>query len=190
MTRDLRWRVLSLQIVVAIVLAVGAGFLYWGASFTRGYVHDELVAQKISFPVASSPAITSLPASDRQAMTVYAGQVLDNGDKAQTYANHFIAVHLREAAGGRTYSQESALAMATPKDTALAATVQTLFRGETLRGLLLNSWGWWTVGTYALYMAIVLNVAALAVLGAFIFEFAVAAKRVTPRMAQSVPARL
>ena len=29
--------------------------------------------------------------------------------------------------------------------------VQTLFRGETLRSILLNAYGWWTVGTITLW---------------------------------------
>jgi hypothetical protein len=39
-----------------------------------------------------------------------------------------------------------------------------------LRGTLLNSYGWWTIGTYALYAAIGLAVAGLVVLGAFALE--------------------
>ena len=181
MTKDMRWRVIALQIVLVFTLAFTAGFLYWATGFTHGYVHDELTAQQIAFPPATSPAIKALPAPDAQAMTAYAGQPLDNGEKAQTYANHFIAVHLREIAGGKTYSQVSALALAHPKDQALAGQVQTLFRGETLRGLLLNAWGWWTVGSYALYAAIGLTVAAVAVVLALLFEVFIAPKRVASR---------
>ena len=73
----------------------------------------------------------------------------------------------------------STKAMANPTDTKLAATVQTLFRGETLRGLLLNAWGWWTIGAYAFWAAIVLTVATLAVLGTLVFEVAFAPKQAT-----------
>src|SRR5579871_1721572 len=163
MTPGIRWRILTLQVVLVVLLAGLAGVAYWGANFTGGYVHDELVAQQITFPAATSAALTSLPAADRAAMAQYAGQPLDSGAKAETYANHFIAVHLREAAGGKTYSQESALAMASPKDQTLAATVQTLFRGETLRGLLLNAWGWGTVASVAFFAALGLTVAGVAV---------------------------
>lgn len=170
MSKDLRWRVIALQIVVTVAFAFTAGFLFWAAGFTHSYVHDELVSQQITFPPASSKAITSLPAADAKAMSQYAGQPLDTGDKANTYANHFIKVHLSEIDGGKTYSQVSALSMADPKNTTLATDVQTLFRGETLRGLLLNAWGWWTIGTYALYAAIVMTVAAVASFLALIFE--------------------
>jgi hypothetical protein len=169
--------VVTLQIVLVVVLAFCAGFLYWAAGFTHSYVRDELTAQKIAFPAASSPAISALPASDAQAMRRYAGQALDSGDKAQTYANHFIAVHLHEIGGGKTYSQVSAASLANPKNQQLAQLTQTLFRGETLRGLLLNAWGWWTIGTYALWAAVGLTIAAIAVFLALLFEVLIAARR-------------
>ena len=100
----------------------------------------------------------------------YGGQQVVNGDMARAYANGFIGRHLDKVAGGLTYSQVSSKAQANPTDTKLAAQVQTLFRGETLRGLLLNAYGWWTIGTYALYAAIGLALAAFAVLGALAFE--------------------
>jgi hypothetical protein len=177
MTPGLKWRIVTLQIVLVVALAAISGFCFWGANFTHSYVQDELTAQKISFPAATSAAITALPAADAQAMKQYAGQALDTGAKAETYANHFIAVHLNEVAGGKTYSQVSALSMANRSDATLAAQVQTLFRGETLRGLLLNAWGWWTVGTYALYAGIAMAVAAVVVLGALVFELFVAPAR-------------
>ena len=153
MTSGLKWRMLTLQIVLAVALAFGSGFLFWASSFTQGYVHDELSAQKISFPAADSKSIAALPAANATAMKQYAGQALDNGDKAKVYANNFIAIHLDEI--GMTYSQASAKAMANPTDTKLAATVQTLFRGETLRGLLLNAYAFGKMGTIALTAAIV-----------------------------------
>jgi hypothetical protein len=177
MTPGLKWRIVTLQIVLIVALGSLAGFCFWGSNFTHSYVQNELTSQKISFPAANSASIKALPAADAQAMTQYAGQALDNGPKAETYADHFIAVHLNEIAGGKTYSQVSALSMASPTNTKLAGQVQTLFRGETLRGLLLNAWGWWTVGTYALYAGIALAVAAVVVLGALIFELFVAPAR-------------
>lgn len=74
---------MTLHIALVVVLTFTAGFLFWAASFTHGYVHDELTAQQVRFPAATSPALTALPAADAQAMTPYAGQALDNGDKAK-----------------------------------------------------------------------------------------------------------
>ena len=49
------------------------------------------------------------PAGRRPAaMGAYAGQLMTTGAQAKTYADHFIAVHLREIGGGKTYSQLSA----------------------------------------------------------------------------------
>lgn len=171
MTAGLRWRVLVLQVGLIGILAFCAGFLFWGNSFIHNQITTELTAQQIFFPAANSQAITALPnASDQAAMNQYGGQQLTTGEQAKVYANSFINVHLSEVAGGLTYSQMSAKAMANPTDQKIAGQVATLFKGETLRGLLLNAYGWWTIGTYALYAAIGLAVAAFAVLVAFAVE--------------------
>lgn len=169
MTTAVRWRVIVLQVGLIGILVFCAGFLFWGNAFIHNQISTELTSQQIYFPAASK-AITSLPSADAAAMTVYAGQQLTTGEQAQVYANHFIGVHLQEIAGGQTYAQVSSKAQASPTDTKLAGQVQTLFRGETLRGLLLNAYGWWTIGTYALYAAIGLTIAAFAVLFALAFE--------------------
>jgi hypothetical protein len=170
MNKGLRWRVFVLQAGLIGILAFVSGFAFWASGFATGQVHDNLAAQQIYFPAATSPAITSLPAADAAAMRVYAGQQMTTGAQAETYANHFIAVHLNEIAGGKTYSQVSTAAQAAPTDTKLAGQVQTLFRGETLRGLLLNSYGWSQIGQYASYAAIGLAIAAGAVLVALLYE--------------------
>jgi len=170
MTAAMRWRVVVLQVGLIGILAFCAGFLFWGNAFIHSQVSTELTAQQIYFPAASDKSIAALPSADAAAMTVYAGQQLTTGEQAQAYANHFIAVHLNEVAGGQTYSQMSAKAMANPTDQKIEGQVATLFKGETLRGLLLNAYGWWTIGTYALYAAIGLAVAAFAVLVALAFE--------------------
>jgi len=170
MTTAMRWRVVVLQVGLMGILAFCAGFLFWGNSFIHNQISTELTAQQIYFPAATDKSIAVLPGADAAAMTVYAGQQLTTGEQAQVYANHFIGVHLNEVAGGQTYSQMSAKAMANPTDQKIAGQVATLFKGETLRGLLLNAYGWWTIGTYALYAAIGLAVAAFAVLVALAFE--------------------
>jgi len=57
--------------------------------------------------------------------------------------------------GGQTYAQLSAKALANPSDTKLAGTVATVFKGETLRSMLLNAYGWWKVSqiTYIIALA-------------------------------------
>ncbi len=142
-------------LVLAVVLAIGGGLLLWGHSVVNTDVHNQLAAQKIVFPVASSPEIKALPAADATAMKQYAGQLMTTGAQAETYADHFIAVHLQGIGGGKTYSQLSALAMAQPKNTALADQVAAVFKGTTLRGMLLNAYGWWQMGQIMLISAVV-----------------------------------
>jgi hypothetical protein len=170
MTTAVRWRVIVLQVGLIGILGFCAGFLFWGNSFIHNQISTELTSQQIFFPAANSAAISSLPADKQAAMNQYGGQQLTTGEQAQVYANNFIGVHLSEVAGGQTYSQMSAKAQANPTDQKIAGQVATLFKGETLRGLLLNAYGWWTIGTYALYAAIGLAVAAFAVLVALAFE--------------------
>ena len=103
-------------------------------------------------------------------MTQYAGQELLTGQQAEVYANNFINVHLSEIGGGQTYSQLSAAAQAAPTNTKLAGEVATIFKGTTLRSMLLNAYGWGQIGQFAGYAAIGLAVATFAVFGAFVFE--------------------
>jgi len=161
----------SLAIIGTIlfgVLAVGSGLLIWGSNFAENMVHSQLSAQKISFPAKGSPA---LDPKEFPALQRYAGQAVDNGPKAKAYADHFIAVHLEGIGGGKTYSELSAQSLANPKDTKLAGTVQTMFRGETLRGLLLYSWGWSVVGEVAYWVGIAALLGAIGVLGALVLGF-------------------
>lgn len=186
MTKGLKWRIYVLQAGLIGIFAFCSGFLFWTSSFIGGQVHDELSAQQIFFPPAGSASLTALPAADQSAMAQYAGEQLTTGTQAQAYANNFIAVHLNEVAGGQTYAQVSAKSQANPSDTKLAGQVQTLFRGETLRGLLLNAYGWATVGVYAFYAAIGLAVASFAVLLAFLYELVVAPRRAAEKLAKPI----
>jgi hypothetical protein len=93
-------------------------------------------------------------------MAPYAGQLMTTGAQAETYANHFIGYHLSLIGGGKTYSQLSALSMANPKNAALAGEVQTMFRGTTLRSMLLEAYGFWQFGEIALISAICAWIAA------------------------------
>jgi hypothetical protein len=133
------------------VLGVGASLLLFGAHFGLGMVHDQLDAQAIRFPAKGSPALTP---AEFPGLQQYAGEKVDTGPKAKAYANEFIDVHLAAVADGKTYSEVSALSQANPTDAKLTAEVATLFKGETLRGLLLYAWGWSVVATIALYAGI------------------------------------
>jgi hypothetical protein len=146
-------------VLLAIVLLVAGGLLLWGYNFVNDQVTQQLTEQQIVFPAANSPAIKSLPPADAAAMNVYAGQLMTTGAQAKTYADHFIAVHLKEIGGGKTYSQLSAEALANPSDQKLQAQVDSLFKGTTLRGLLLNAYAFWQIGQLALIASIIAFVA-------------------------------
>lgn len=135
---------------VAVAMLV-AGCLSWKAySFAKSSVTTELSAQKIYFPAEGSAALDALPAADQTAMEKYAGQQLLTGDQAKIYADNFIAVHLSKIAGGKTYAEVSAQALADPTNAQLKQQQQTLFQGETLRGLLLgDGYAYWTFGQIA-----------------------------------------
>jgi hypothetical protein len=75
----------------------------------------------------------------------YAGQQLLTGQQAEAYADHFIAQHITDMSGGKTYAQLSTLWMAQPDNIKLAGLVATVFKGETLRSMLPNAYGWWKV---------------------------------------------
>jgi hypothetical protein len=129
------------SVAAAGILVVGIVALV-GGSYAKNVVHDQLVPQKIFFPAAGSPEL--LPGVEQ-----YAGQQLTDGSQAKAYANDFINVHLSKVAGGQTYAQVSAAAIAAPTNAKLAEEKATLFQGETLRSILLSAWGWSLVGTIA-----------------------------------------
>jgi hypothetical protein len=154
----------SVGLLLAVVLAVAGGLLIWAYSFTNSQVTTQLSAQKIVFPTKSNPEFKALPAQDAAAMGQYAGQLMTNGAQAHVYADNFIAYHLSLIGGGKTYSQLSAESLANPKNLTLADQVETVFRGTTLRGLLLNAYAFWQIGQIALIAAIVAFCAAFVML--------------------------
>jgi len=141
-------------LVLAAVLLVAGVLLLWGHSYANNQVATQLSAQKIVFPTTSNAEFKILPAADRAAMGAYAGQSMTTGAQAKTYADHFIAVHLNIMGKGQTYSQLSGESLAQPKNVALAGLVQTVFRGTTLRSMLLEAYGFWQIGQIALFGAI------------------------------------
>jgi hypothetical protein len=139
------------EIMLTVILGVGGCMLIFGANFGLHMVKTQLNAQAISFPAKGSPGLDPKEFPDLQQ---YAGQKVDTGPKAKAYADGFIRRHLEKVANGQTYSQVSAASIAKPNDTVLTGEVATLFKGETLRGLLLYAWGWSVVSTIALYAGI------------------------------------
>src|SRR5215469_7560780 len=100
----LGWTGASLGI---ILLAVG-GLLLWASAYIHNTVQDQLAAQQITFPPASAfahpKAGTSITPSMIPSVSQYAGQQLLTGQQAEVWADDFMAVHIKNIGGGKTYS--------------------------------------------------------------------------------------
>jgi hypothetical protein len=148
MRRNSRFAALAGFALAAILLAAG-GLLLWGSTYVHNTVQGQLAAQQIYFPPQSAfahpKAGGEITPNMIPSVSQYAGQQLLTGQQAEAYADHFIAQHVTDMTGGKTYSQLSAESQAQPNNTKLAAEVQTVFKGETLRSMLLNAYGWWKV---------------------------------------------
>ena len=159
------------------------------ADFAKDYVHDQMAQQAITF----TPEQGLSPDEKKATCLVSnAGKDLLTGKQAECYANEYIARHLREVNDGKTYSQTSnvnrelggkleAAMKADPESAAtkelqtqvdtVDAKVQTLFRGETLRGLLLTSYGFSIFGERAMQAAMVAFLAGFVLLVATVAGF-------------------
>jgi hypothetical protein len=144
---------------LGVVLLAAGGLLLWGSAYVHNTVQGQLAAQQISFPPAAAfahpKAGTEITPSMIPSVSQYAGQQLLTGQQAEAYADGFIAVHIANMTGGQTYAQLSGKALAQPGNTQLQAQVATVFKGETLRSMLLNAYGWWKVSqiTYIIALA-------------------------------------
>ncbi len=145
---------LSAAGVMLMVVLVAAGILgLWAHNVTTSQVRQQLGEQKISFPAAGSPQLADPKIGPY--ISKYAGQQVLTGPQAKAFADHYILVHLQESKGATTYSEASAASRAKPDDAQLKAQVETMFRGTTLRGMLLNAYAFWTIGEVAQVAAIV-----------------------------------
>lgn len=172
---------------IAVGLIVTGVLALVGGNYDKQVINDQLAPQKIFFPKTEAQGLYP-------DLKKYAGQQVLTGDQARAYADKFINRHLEEIAGGKTYAEVSAASLAAPKDVKLAGQTQTLFRGETLRGLLLNAWGWGAVATIATLAGVTLLVVGIALLALPLLDLAlnprrrrdtVPAKAGTPGLAQT-----
>jgi hypothetical protein len=181
--------------VLAVLLLAMGIVLTSNASFASNYVGTQLSQQNITFKTADT-----LTAEEKQSACVvqYAGQKLTTGKQAECYANEFIGLHLKATAGGQTYADlgepqallrtqiataqannDPSVADLQKQLAAVTAQRETLFKGETLRGLLLTSYGFSEFGAKAAQAAMVAYLAAALLLLLSIAGFVHAL--VTPR---------
>lgn len=136
-----------LSIIAALLLLLVGVLALWAHNFTANMVRTELAAQKIYFPEKGNPAFDPKVYPDLQK---YAGQLVDTPGEARAYADGYIGRHLKKVAAGKTYAEVSALAQKDPTNKKLAQQKQTLFQGDTLRGMLLgDGYAFGTVGKVA-----------------------------------------
>jgi hypothetical protein len=144
-----RFIVSAVTTAVAVILLAAGGMLMWGSAYVHNTVQGQLASQQIFFPpkaaFAHAKAGTEVTPNMIPLVSQYGGEQLLTGQQAEAYADHFIAQHIYDMSGGKTYSQLSAESIAQPKNTQLAGLVNTVFKGETLRSMLLNAYGWWKV---------------------------------------------
>lgn len=147
-------------VALAVVLLAAGGLLTWGHFFIGAQVDEQLTMQEITMPAGD--ALAGLSKADAEALKPYAGSKLDTGPEAKAYADHYILAHMNSMADGRTYSEVSGeFVTMTDEQKASAAGQQlgqlrqSLFMGDTLRGLLLYAYAFATIGTIAGIAAIV-----------------------------------
>lgn len=182
----------SLGLALAILLLIGGGLLTWASSFVGNQVSEQLAQQNITMPTDQT-GLAELEPADQAALRPYAGLPMTTGDQAKAYADNFIGAHLRSMTQGKTFSEISnAAEEACPKRgtndapsaecTQLRQTSNTLFQGNTLRGLLLNAYAFGTMGKIAGIAAVAafLGSALMLILGLLGFRHA---KQVAPATA-------
>ena len=146
-------------VVLAVVLIVVGALAVFGGNFGQANVRDRLEPQKVQFP----PAEAMTPEETAE-VGEFAGQQVVNGTQAEAYSR-YIGLHVAEINEGATYAETSSAARAEGISDEEAAELQgkadTLFKGETLRAILLNAYGWWTVATIAVYAGYAMVVAGI-----------------------------
>lgn len=146
--------------VIAVVLIVLGAAAIYGGSFGQDNVRSRLEPEKVEFP----PYHQMTP-EEQQLVGDHAEEQVDTGPEAEAFAR-YIGLHLSEVNEGKTYSETSAAAREEGLDPEVAAELQgkadTLFKGETLRAILLNAYGWWTISTLAIWVGVAMVIAGLA----------------------------
>jgi hypothetical protein len=147
----------TLMVVLVGVLLVAGGLLLWAHNFVGDQVDNQM--QGITMP--EGEALGGLPKADAADLKQRAGSTLDTGQEAKAFADHYILAHMNEASQGQTYEEVSGKFIAlsdaekaSPDGQALGQLRQTLFMGDTLRGLLLYGYAFATIGTIAGFAAI------------------------------------
>lgn len=172
MKRSVIDKVISyMGLLLAAVLLVASAALFFTYNFIHGEVSNQLGSQNIVLPAEDSAAFKALSPKDQDAVRPFAGQQVTTGQQAAVFANNYIAAHIETIGGGKSYSELSEESRANPTDTTLAGKVETVFRGETLRGILLNAYAFDTMAVVAKLAAIGALIAGVVLLFLSFFGF-------------------
>ncbi|MEO8477390.1 MAG: hypothetical protein ABI572_10135 [Actinomycetota bacterium] len=168
-------------LVIAVVLVLMGVAAIYGGNFGRSNVTDRLAPEKVQFP-----PFDAMTPEEQVEVGSFAGQLVTTGPQAEAFAR-YIGGHLQFINDGKTYSETSAAARVEGLDPDVAAELQgkadTLFKGETLRAILLNGYGWWTVATIALFAGWFMVAAGIVLLILAVFGFRHAKRTEADRVA-------
>ncbi len=177
----------SMGLVAVVGLIIAGSLAWWMNSYTSTQVHNQLASQQITFPAVTAiyPCAAGVSGEDCHPAYAseksYGGQRLTTADQAREYADVQLQNDLNAIGNGKTYAQLSALAMANPSNTAMQATVATVFKGTTLKALLLNGYAFGTIATIAGWSAVVAFIGAALMLILSILGFLHGAGRLRVR---------
>lgn len=174
-------------LVIAVVLVLVGATAIYGGNFGRDNVTDRLAPEKVQFP-----PYEAMTPEEQTEVGDFAGQQVVDGVQAEGYAR-YIQGHLAGVNEGMTYAETSSAAREEGLDPEVAAELQgkadTLFKGETLRAILLNAYGWWTVATIAMFAGWVMVAAGIVLLIFAILGFRHAKRSDQVTVSEAAPAK-
>ena len=147
---------------LAVLLFIFAGLLNFGGGFASENVRTQLANQNIAFPIEAG-----LPANTKNQLLKWAGMQVVSGEMARDYSDLFILEHMNASATAvmgkpATYSEVSSAYLTAQRSSEtdpeqlqkLSDLRDSLFMGNTLRGMLLQAYAFGMMGVIAGYAAI------------------------------------
>ena len=147
---------------LAVLLFIFAGLLNFGGGFASENVRTQLANQNIAFPIEAG-----LPANTKDQLLKWAGMQVVSGEMARDYSDLFILEHMNASATAvmgkpATYSEVSSAYLGAQRSSGtdpeqlqkLSDLRDSLFMGNTLRGMLLQAYAFGMMGVIAGYAAI------------------------------------
>ena len=156
---------------LAVLLFIFAGLLNFGGGFASENVRTQLANQNIAFPIEAG-----LPANTKDQLLKWAGMQVVSGEMARDYSDLFILEHMNASATAvmgkpATYSEVSSAYITAQRSSEtdpeqlqkLSDLRDSVFMGNTLRGMLLQAYAFGMMGVIAGYAAIA------SLVGGFVF---------------------